>query len=283
MTALRGLRTARVRQRPLLLAFTALLAVAACSGEADRTSQRATPVDAADATQAATPSDDAVEVDEEAKAALEELLAAEAANDHDRSYTFLSERGRAEYPSVEEWARQRAQLPAITGFEVVEAAESSVIALVEHEPGLDPFVGLSPARERQSWRASQEDGRWVFDGDPEIEPVYPPEERAVDAALEWARAVQRCDEGAARRLEAVEELYGDAAAAAGLCGSEGPVEADDVKPLPSGPASSDVVAQFSADALDWARSVPVRRPGDRFVLILAPIGDDWRVLGVYDE
>ena len=63
--------------------------------------------------------------------------------------------------------------------------------------------------------------------------------------------------------------------------STGAIEVGALVPLPPGPASTDLVAQYSADVDQWARAVPVTAPV-RFTVVLAPLGDAWRVIAVSD-
>jgi hypothetical protein len=166
----------------------------------------------------------------------------------------------------------------ITAFEIESPGEEATVAVVEHEPGLDPFVGLG-ARERQTWTGVETASGWLVNGEPEREYLLPPDEGAAVAARSWVEAVQACDRPAAQELQAVAELFGDLTPADDLCGREGEVVTGDVGMLASGPASGDIVAQYTTDALVWTRLVRVESPVVLGVVV-APIGDEWRVLGV---
>ncbi|MGH9179838.1 MAG: hypothetical protein ACRD0N_14955, partial [Acidimicrobiales bacterium] len=85
-------------------------------------------------------------------AALTALLEAEKAGDHAASYRLLATGARKNLTTAA-WSRRRNELPAVTGFTVERTEASTVVALVDHEPGLDPFVGLRPAQDRQRWTA----------------------------------------------------------------------------------------------------------------------------------
>lgn len=220
--------------------------------------------------------------------AVRDLLAAERAGDHQASFLLLSRQSREEYADVADWTARRQELPAVTGFRIDpgsdgKAADAAglVVAVVEHEPGLDPFKGLSPARDTQTFTGRREGAGWLVDGDPKIEPILPPEPLAVEAAAAWVSAVQSCDQGEAAGLQAVSTLFGSARGAAGLCGKTGPVTPGAVGRLSPGIASTDIVAQYTTDALVWARVVRVTSPS-AFGVVLAPIGDGWKVLGVTD-
>jgi hypothetical protein len=216
-------------------------------------------------------------------AAVEALLDAEQSGAHAASYAVLSSASRKQIGDRADWADLRSELPAITGFEVVAGKkDGEVVATVSHEPGLDPFVGLSPARERQTWRGARAGDGWLVDGAPTIVPELPSDAGAAEVARNWAQAVQSCDEALARLGQALDEIHGISSGAAELCGSEGAVTVGEVGPLESGPTSAELVAQYTDAALEWARVVPVEGPVPPFLVVLAPIGDEWRVVGVSD-
>jgi hypothetical protein len=214
--------------------------------------------------------------------ALQALLAAEQEGDHATSYRLLDAAGREEFSDVGKWSRRRSQLPAITGFSIEGDENGMVVAVVEHEPGLDPFTGLSAAQERQTWTASGSGGGFLLAPEPEVDYVLPPDEAAGPVVLEWAKAVQACNQEAAGSKEAVQPLFGSSAGAATLCGSTTSLTTDDVEPLDGGPRSAELVAQYSTDALAWARVVTLRGPDPEVKVVVAPIGTSWRVIAIYD-
>ena len=224
-----------------------------------------------------------------AAAAVTALLEAEQRSDHEASYRLLTPEGRTTYPTVAEWARRRSELPSITGFALEgqpEAAEDGtrVMATVAHEPGLDPFVGLRAATEHQTWLAREIGGGWLVEPDPEIEPVLPPEATARDAALAWARAVQACDAAAARRTQAIDIPLGfdQSQGPQRLCRAPGMVEVGPVELAPDGLAVQELVSQYGTDAPSWARTVRVTGAQGSFSVLLAPWGDTWKIVGVFD-
>ena len=216
-------------------------------------------------------------------AAVEALLGADQSGDSTTSYRLLDDASRRKIGDEADWADLRSELPPITGFEVTAGDEDDVVvATVTHEPGLDPFVGLSPAEEHQTWRGTRTAGGWLVDAAPKIEPVLPSDADAPAAARTWAQAIQSCDKALARLGQAVDEVFGISANIGELCGSTGAVTVGKVGPLESGPTSAELVAQYTDAALGWARVVPVEGPTAPFLVVLAPIGDDWRVVGVSD-
>jgi hypothetical protein len=220
--------------------------------------------------------------------AVRDLLDAEQHGDSSASFLLLSRQSRGEYKDVADWTKRRQQLPAVTGFRIDPAdggdradRAGKAVAVVEHLPALDPFKGLSLARENQSFTGRREGAGWLVDGDPDVEPLLPPEPRAVEAATAWVAAVQSCDQAKAAGLQAVPTIFGSAEGANGLCGKQGPVTPGPVDRLTPGVASADIVAQYSTDALEWARVVRITSPA-AFGVVLAPIGDRWQVLGLAD-
>lgn len=264
------------------------LVLAACSSSDKRKSEPHASSTAPTTTgttlpgQSATPRASAAE-------ALQALLAAEQRGDHETSYRLLSPAGRQEYPDQSDWKKRTTQLPPITSFTIDGKGSprrrgnlASISAEVRHKPGLDPFIGLSASRERQTWTVRRQGSGWLVDPDPAVTYEFPPTSRASDAALSWTRAVQACDKKTATGLQAVGDVYGTAAGAAGLCRSKGAVTVGKVGPLEAGPSSADLIAQYSTDILAWARVVPVTAPSGHFSLVLAPLGDGWKIVGLTD-
>ena len=215
------------------------------------------------------------------KGALTALLRAEERGDHAASFALLSSASRARYADVDDWARLRDQLPAVTGFTIASSTGANVVAVVEHEPGLDPFIGLSPARTRETWKAVAEQGRWRFTAQPRTTPILPDRRGARAAALRWAGAVQSCDARAALDAQAVARVFGQSDGAARLCGATGQLTSAPTE-LPTGPQTAELVAQYSTDALSWAQAVRIDGGPVPFSVVLAPIGDAWKVVAVFD-
>jgi hypothetical protein len=217
-----------------------------------------------------------------ARDALVRLLAAEKALDYRASYQYVQHDADQPYPTVATWTKYREDLPRITGFSVSTAAGDQVVATVEHRPGIDPFVGLSPARERQTWEAVRAGAGWLLLENPGSVPEVPPDARATAAASAWVTAVQSCDRAAAARLQAVDTLFDSTTTTPALCHANGAVIVGPAGPLAPGPASGDIVSQYTTNALSWARVVSIESPA-RFAVILAPIGSHWKVLGLTDH
>lgn len=213
-----------------------------------------------------------------AEDAVETFLLAEVAGDHARSYALLTSSARARYGSVAAWGAAHSGFFPIRDFEVLGSqSPGEVIARMQYRPSLDEVVGLVPARANASWRARQEGGGWLVDHDAtELAPSYPADDDAGPAALRWATARQACRNA----KEYGAGLVGRAPLAETLCGSEGPLRTGRVRPLDSADTGP-FVSAFGAPAVSWARTVRITGAAD-LVAVLAPIGDQWLVVGVVE-
>lgn len=272
-------------RRALRVVIALLLAVlSACSGGDDEAAPDEEQVTATTTTSPTTTAPGTAPTPRATlREAVEALLTAEANGDHAASFRLLGDEARKTYKDVPDWSTRRSQLPAVTGFEIEPSASTdTVVAVVTHTPGLDPFIGLSPARERQTWTGVRREGGWLVAGEPEVAFLFPPEPRAATAVVTWAGAVQDCDEASAARSEAIAQIFGVSEGAAELCRSTGEVTVGAVERLESGPQSADLVAQYSTDVFEWARVVPVTAPTTPFYVVVAPLGDVWKIVAVYD-
>ena len=256
--------------------------LAACSGAGTDDSNRPATTAPSPSTTATTQPGEAPTPRATAQEALGALLAAEQQGDHATSYRLLDEAGRKDFPDVGKWGRRRSQLPAITAFSIEGGDGGKVVAVVEHEPGLDPFTGLSAAKERQTWNASKSAEGYLLGAEPDVDYVLPPDDEAGAAVLQWAEALQACNQAVAESRQAVRPLFGASAGARRLCGSSAALATGDVTTLDGGPRSADLVAQYSTDVLAWARVVPLRGPEPQVHVVVAPIGASWQVVAVYD-
>jgi hypothetical protein len=216
-------------------------------------------------------------------AAVTGFLDAEVARNFGGSYGNLSAADRLRAASHTEWADLHAQLPTITGFTLGETrsapGRAEVDAKVELQPGLDAIVGLVPAHADAAWIVVAEDGGWRVDFESsELVPAYPPDIGAIDAARSWVSARSHCR----RAPQSRDGLLGSPALAAGLCGAGGPVRVGTPAALHAAVGVEPFVAAFGAEVFGWARAVAVHSPAPMTV-VLAPIGDRWVVIGVFDS
>lgn len=228
---------------------------------------------------AAVPSDGARQPLSSPEEVVRALLQAEQAGDHEASFHFLSTASLRAYSDSEAWGRHRSELPDVTAFSVKSVTGNVVVTSVSHTPRLDPFVGLSAARDTQRWRVVQEGGGWLVDANPDITQELPADGPASAAALEWAKAVQACDKNRAVSLQVETDLLGTLDGPLGLCKTTVQLHASSPTVVQPGPGTADLVAQYGNAALTWARAVTITGAGEPFNVVLAPIGSNWRVLG----
>jgi hypothetical protein len=212
--------------------------------------------------------------------ALEQLLASERRGDFDASYAYVVHPDTGEGPTTKaQWRRQRQDVPRVVEFTVKQVVDRA-IATVTHQPRLDPFIGLVPARERQTWTAIRAGDGWLLRPEPKVQPVFPANDHALQVAREWYQAVQRCNEAGAERLQGVAPLFDATSVDTRVCGAAGDTRLEpNVGRLSAGTISGDIVAQYSNSALGWARVAHVVAPVP-LSIVLAPIGDTWKVIGI---
>jgi hypothetical protein len=231
----------------------------------------------------------------DAVAAVTAVLHAVADGQPERAHGLLDAAGRARHPTPQAWARSRLDRAVPTSFAVAGTAPApapaaagavDVTVTVDHRPSLDPFLGLVPGRSEQVWRASPEAGGWRVGADPVATRfLLPPDEGAAEAVAAWVGAQAACDADAARALHAVDPLHGPAdLAGAGCVGGDwtvpmvGPPRGLDHLPDPA-----TLLAAYGPSAGTWARVVSVTRGGggDGLLVAVAPLGDAWRLIGVF--
>lgn len=214
--------------------------------------------------------------------AVEGFLTAEAAAQYEESYAFLSAGDRQALHSPAGWVSAHAEVLApVRDFEIGEVDEgasegTSVRSRVSFRPSLDFVAGLVPGQADVTWVVVQDEGgAWGVDIESTVlEPIYPSDAAAPDAVRAWARSRQDCQTDGQR----AGALVGSLAQAEGLCGADGTVEVGPVEMLPefeSGP----FVTAFGPETGSWARVVPVTAPVS-LRAVVAPIGDEWVVVGM---
>src|SRR5438552_2456520 len=257
--------------RPLFaFAIGAGIVLSACSSS--QPSREPAPAVADGRTPKATPAE-----------AVRALLAAEQQGDHDASFHLLSSMALTTHPDAESWGKRRMELPEITAFTVNSTQKDVVVTTVSHDPGLDPFVGLRAAHDTQRWTVTKERGGWLVDAEPQISFDLPSDGTAPVVALQWAKAVQACDQSKATALQVEPDLLGTPAGPLGLCKSTSTLKASKPAPTSPGPGSAELVSQYGDSALSWSRTVEIDGGPTAVSVVLAPIGSNWRVLGLVNS
>jgi hypothetical protein len=224
-----------------------------------------------------------------AAAALEAFLRAEATGEPSASYALLTSDSRTRYPTLEAWVEARPNRVRPVAFclrsersVATDAVELEVAAT--HRPSLDPFVGLVPARSSQRWLVHRERAGWRVPSAPQrFEYLLPGDQAAAQATSAWVERLASCDRRAAQTLQAARHLYGPADLPARPCRERGRWTAGAALTLDHAADAQTLLAAFGSDVLTWGRAVPVRGPRSHFYAALAPIGDDWRVMGVLSD
>ena len=215
------------------------------------------------------------------EAAVAQFLAAEQRGDFAASYALLSADNRETLGSAARWISAHADIPPVTGWklDVVEPGDGTarVIGTVGLQPGLDEVAGLTPGSALATWEVVANGDEWFVDFEASsLEARYAADDAADDAVAKWLAARQRCD----TTHQYDNGLLGRDALAESLCGVDGDPRVGEPRPVET--AELDVLLPpFGADAGSWARAVDVTAPIPLRALV-APVGDDWIVVGVLD-
>ena len=216
-------------------------------------------------------------------AAVTGFLDAEIARDLATSFGFLSEEDRVAYGSPAGWEAGHADaVPPVLGYELepvppATGPEATAVTTVSLEPGLDQVVGLTPGRAEVTWDVRQgSDGTWgVSLGDgTTFEPLHPSDEGAGPAAQEWVDARQRCT----APPNEFAGMVGRRPLADALCDVDGELSLGETGPLGDIDATTFSTA-FGPESAEAARLVRISGAVE-LGAVLAPIGDEWTVIGV---
>jgi hypothetical protein len=220
-----------------------------------------------------------------ARAALHARLAAQVAGDQQTAWALLDRAGRTRWASVAAWAASQPDRLQPTGFRLGAeraAGRDSVDVTVSltYRPGIDPFTGLTPGRTEEVWRAVREQGSWHVPADPVSRtPVLPADGAAPAAVQAWVERLLACDQAGAAALQAVPELYGPADLAGVPCQERGRWSVANAAGFDSAAEPEPFVDAFGPEVRGWARLVSVKGPRTSYAVVVAPVGDGWRVLG----
>lgn len=204
------------------------------------------------------------------------FLALEATGDFVASYEYLSEKDRQTWPSAAEWELAHADFPRVEGFEVEETSAEAVTTRLALDSRLDRVAGLFPRRARATWPATETDAGWrVVYSDADLQPAYPSDEAVPEAAAAFVDAAAACEDPPTYGGQ----LIGLPAYVDELCEAEGDPELGAAGVLTDGPDTTSLLSAFGPEVYTWARTVEVRGPV-ALRLVLAPIDDEWQVIGL---
>ena len=204
------------------------------------------------------------------------LLDALVAGDADRSFSLLSAEDRAASGPYATWRDRLLSLPRVVDYQVTGVGSDSVTTDVVFEPRLDEVVGFVPALAQATWTTIEEDGgHRVAYADSTSEPVLPADAAATQVAERWVTEQQGCRQGPIYGGN----LLGQPTLADTLCGTAGTFKAGPAQGLDGFRDPTLVLNAFGADASTFVRVVPVDGPL-ALQVALAPLGEDWEVIGV---
>jgi len=217
--------------------------------------------------------------------AVQRFLRANAKQDFATSFALLDRASQKDSQTVAGWTAAQADRPPVTGVTIGGERRGAggaveVIATVTHPAAVDPFAGLTPGRTVEVWRAHREGGRWRVVADPvSVRTLLPADAGAAAAVQSWVDRLARCDAGGAADLQAAAELYGPTDLAAAPCQEHGAWKATATRGFDAAADPQPYLSAFGPEVQTWARLVPVQGPRTRFAVVVAPLGDAWRVLG----
>jgi hypothetical protein len=221
-----------------------------------------------------------------ASEAVQRFLRANAKQDFATSFALLDKASQKDHQTVAGWTAAQADRPPVSGVTIGGEHRGAggaveVTANVTHPAAVDPFAGLTPGRTVEVWRAHREGGRWHVAADPvSVRTLLPSDASAAAAVQSWVDHLARCDRPGAHAMQASAELYGPADLAGAPCQEHGAWKATATRGFDATAEPQPYLSAFGPDVQSWARLVPVQGPRTRFAVVVAPLGDAWRVLGL---
>jgi hypothetical protein len=218
--------------------------------------------------------------------ALAGFLTAEATGEWEESFAFLTpEQQEVAFRSAAEWVAAHADFPDVTGYRIDDvrvddqAGTASVTTLTGFDPVLDPVIGLVAARGRTTWRLEQvEDGTWRVDPSAtQNQPLYPDASSAAEVVRRWVDGRMACEDTS----DLEQGLIGSPVLAQGLCDEpqDEPVAIGEIGRLSDSARTTSLLSDFGPEVYGWARTARVDA-ATPFQVVLAPLGEDWRVVGI---
>lgn len=224
-----------------------------------------------------------------ARTALQQFLEAEATDRSDASFALLAPDAQRGFGSVAAWRQTRAErvIPrsaTVTTERPAGAGATDVTVVASRIPEITPFRGFVPATATEVWRVRRTDVGWRVAGGRArtSEPELAPDALAVDTTRRWVEGARRCEE-AVTELQLAPQLLGKPELADALCTADADAawSAEQVvRPAADLPDLTSFVAAYGPSVGRWARGVVVRSDGNEFTVVLGPLGQEWRVMGL---
>ncbi len=208
-----------------------------------------------------------------ASEAVTRYVAAEANGDWVASYALLADADRTRVGSLAAWMDEAEDRLPLVSLADVAMDGSTVVTTALLDARLDE-ARFVPGRARIEWRPVAVDGGWLVSPTAtRVVAQLPPDAAATSVAATWLEGRQRG--------ETVDQyagsLLGQPALAERLPGGAFKVGAPVA--LDGAPDPQVAIHAFGPDASRFVRAVPVDGPV-RLVVLVAPNGDVWEVVGV---
>ena len=206
--------------------------------------------------------------------AVARYVAAEASGDHATSWSLLSDDERARVGSLAAWVDEAdARLPLVSVADLTVDG-STVITDTTLAPRLDE-TGFVPGHARIEWRPVRRGDGWaVAPSSTTVTALLPSDDAARIAVQTWLDGRRHGDATG----EYAGSLLGQPTLVDGLAPAAS-LTAGRPEPLEAAPDPQVAVNAFGADASRFVRAVPVTGT-PRLVVLTAPLGDAWQVVGV---
>lgn len=222
-----------------------------------------------------------------ARDALQRYLDAERARDFETSFALLDPDTRTTAGPVAAWQNERPNrlLPETFTIDSEQAVDGGVDLTISatRTPAVSNATGLVPARSVETWRVVNDGGWRVVRGRPEdVRPVLPSDALATDAGAAWLDRAASCDRNGTEALQLSTHLLGAPSLRDITCKNKGTWTAGKAIPVSQLPDSTVFVSAYGPGVGRWARAVPVTGAG-RYTIVLAPLGNEWRVMGVIPQ
>lgn len=225
-----------------------------------------------------------------ARIALTRFLEAEAEDRSDVSFALLGADVQRGFGSSAAWRQSRSDrvIPSsfvVTGERSLSDGRVEITIRAERTPSITPFRGLVPARSTERWILERNpEGGWrlALGTAASAEPRLPADDAARVVAEQWVALAAACDVSPARRdLQLAPDLLGgiDLSGLACETGGSWSTTAPAV-PVAELPDVTTFVAAFGPSVGRWGRGVAVSNGSQRMTVVLGPLGEAWRVMGL---
>ena len=226
-----------------------------------------------------------------ARAALTAFLDAEIADRSDTSFALLGADAQRGFGSVAAWRQSRSDRVVPQRFAIVSerptdnGARTDITIRAERTPSITPFRGLVAAETTERWsleRTTDTGWRLRRATATTTEPQLPTDAAARATAQRWVEQAAAC---AAATVLAPLQLAPDLLGAVDLsglaCEAGGTwsttTAAVAVAELPD---VTTFVAAFGPSVGRWGRGVAVTNGTQKMTVVLGPLGEEWRVMGL---